>query len=818
MPSAQVFFAYLPGQAQTLIAIVFFAFLSMIAVFHVFFRFSWGSLTHWYTSADLGDEPRERFFFRTQLGAYTASLLLSNFIYSTANALDIQWILIHGVRRGSLCTAQGMIGQISGVANSYFTSAIAIHTFNSLVLRKRLPTWCCGATVTFGWVSAMISGIIPHVVLKNDLDPVYDRNGLSCGFSPEYSVLETVLQLTPIFIASLISVVCFVLIFLFLRGTLSISNGLHVNIDPEARRSATAGSLLEYHRFIAAIARSMLWYPVAYVGLMYPMVIISLASINEISVPFPAMVFANAFAATLGFANAMILLNILRIMAPVLSAHQAVHKIQASTGSESFFAGSKSPLVQEFKVSSPSAARAPAVVGPTSPLSPRTPRSPRTARVPPIIIPSRQNAIAVETVLLAQAVSGPSPPVPLSPRTPRLPTIAKPGSRRGTLQRTGTLVKQLMAKRPSIRLSIGKPIAVERQDAPLLEQTISSVAELNAMLSGPGLPSNPRTPRPREIRQSEGLPPPRRKYRSQLVHESSYEVLLARPPTPTADVQPTTPRAAVARSPSVRSGNSSIAESRTTLGRSRHDSAHDSLLTMYTNRSSIVQDGPVPPVPRLPAFAIEPSAGMQSASVTTFHGRQQDEPLPKAASPTNASDESSRSSADHSTVHLVNASANVSSTSIMMGSTRNRSRSRSRTRSDEVAVSAPPPPLPTDAMRRIPSTPELRVRRSVDQFAPHVLYPRSRTPLPSGTSRAGTPLIGLPQNPRAVRSRTPVPDRAPSAYADPFVTPTHSRQSSKASTAGSFGITAVPNGGQDRSGVLALRVASPSPKPVYGYF
>jgi hypothetical protein len=54
------------------------------------------------------------------------------------------------------------------------------------------------------------------------------------------------------------SAVLYSLIYLVLRGTLVIMGGLKIHLDPQQRWSGHHMSE-EYHRFMRAIARSMLW-------------------------------------------------------------------------------------------------------------------------------------------------------------------------------------------------------------------------------------------------------------------------------------------------------------------------------------------------------------------------------------------------------------------------------------------------------------------------------------------------------------------------------------------------------------------------------
>lgn len=51
-----------------------------------------------------------------------------------------------------------VLGEISDVANAYFTGAISIHAFNTLVCHNRMPIWVCVAAVGLGWVLAIVVG------------------------------------------------------------------------------------------------------------------------------------------------------------------------------------------------------------------------------------------------------------------------------------------------------------------------------------------------------------------------------------------------------------------------------------------------------------------------------------------------------------------------------------------------------------------------------------------------------------------------------------------------------------------------------------
>ncbi|KAH9925459.1 hypothetical protein B0H21DRAFT_826639 [Amylocystis lapponica] len=343
MSSQEMLMKYPAGHASALIAVVFFAVLSLAAIVFVFLRFSWFSsrAIFFKRGANTSREGpvQERAFFQTQLGAYTASLLFSNFLGSIAFMFNIQWINHGGVMKDSLCLSQGILSQVSDIANAYFVGTIAIHSFNTLVLRNRLSVWVCGSIVAFGWLLSIIVGVLPSVA-DGSSGPIYGYNGLYCGISEVYTTAQVILRLVPICLAALVSAVFYVLVYLILRGSLVINDGVKFNLDHEARKSVVvaSGDSLEYRHFIGTIVRSMLWYPVAYVGLLLWSIVVLFMQVSGGQLPFAFKVFASTCSAMLGLANALIILNTLRILAPMLQGPSATKQ---KDDVENFYSGAK---------------------------------------------------------------------------------------------------------------------------------------------------------------------------------------------------------------------------------------------------------------------------------------------------------------------------------------------------------------------------------------------------------------------------------------------------------------------------------------------
>ncbi|CDO76994.1 hypothetical protein BN946_scf184298.g21 [Trametes cinnabarina] len=367
MSSVQGTLVYEHGQASSLIAIVLFALISLLAIFGVLIRYSWDPLVAFVKKRQGSNQHHSRAFFHTQLGAYIASLMLSNALSSISMVVNVQWaadksvkdgkLVLHKMTgewnavsdnvtlKGMLCNTQGILMQIGDTGGAYFTGAIAVHTFNTLVLRNKLPGWICLAASILGWLVAIFMAATPTWVRNPTLGPIYGINGLSCGISKSWSILNTLLHLLPILLGSFVSVIFFTLVFLVLRGTLTIKDGIKLKLNRQHRWSMSSITTIEYQRFIAAVARSMLWYPFAFNILLLPEIIVGLMESSGMNVPFEALVFASTAGSLLGLANALILCNTLRILKPFLDGNLTLtSKKTKDSDMESFFAGAKSPL------------------------------------------------------------------------------------------------------------------------------------------------------------------------------------------------------------------------------------------------------------------------------------------------------------------------------------------------------------------------------------------------------------------------------------------------------------------------------------------
>ncbi|EKM58470.1 uncharacterized protein PHACADRAFT_252814 [Phanerochaete carnosa HHB-10118-sp] len=307
------------GQASSVAVVVAFAAISLVALDFFWLRVLYIAVSQLRNRASIQKKlSRERHIFHSQLGAYTVSLLISNLFSSVSFVLNAAYLTVGQITPGALCRSQATLSQVADVATAYFTGAIAVHTFNSLVLHRRLPVWFCGLVVVFGWMASIVMATVPaHFETK--YGPFYTIDGALCGISADYQIWETCIHLLPIFVASLVAVLFYALVFLIIRGTLAFRGGLKFNLDPEARRSTMYGNF-ESPKFIASVARSMLWYPAAYIALMFPHLIVCFMSASGIKVTFASRIFTAACSALLGLANVLVFCNSIRVMGPAFES------------------------------------------------------------------------------------------------------------------------------------------------------------------------------------------------------------------------------------------------------------------------------------------------------------------------------------------------------------------------------------------------------------------------------------------------------------------------------------------------------------------
>ncbi|KAF8207160.1 hypothetical protein K438DRAFT_1714041 [Mycena galopus ATCC 62051] len=320
--SALAFFPFTAQEIPGAIVVNAFAILSALALLSVAFRVIFLAVRRFFSGSS-GADSREYVFFNTVLGNYAACLLISNIINSIAGIMGLNQLMHGGIQEGAYCTTQAIVMQVANFAGAYFTIAIAIHTVNSLVLKKRQSTWVCITTISVGWMTSAVLAVAPLLYKTGATGSMYGISGLSCGIRDVYPRSLFFFHLLPIFITSIMSALLYSLIFLVLRGTLVIRGGLKFSLDPNER---WGGNVQNYHRFVARIARSMLWFPIAYILLLVPYSVTRLISLSGNECPFPLLVAAYVCWFMLGVVNVLVLYNTFRVLGPAFNGKTTSQK------------------------------------------------------------------------------------------------------------------------------------------------------------------------------------------------------------------------------------------------------------------------------------------------------------------------------------------------------------------------------------------------------------------------------------------------------------------------------------------------------------
>lgn len=257
---------------------------------------------------------RQVFFFRSQLGQYAFSLVLSKWFSALSGLITLKWIREGGITTGSYCASQGALHELGEFGSAFFVVAMGLHTFNTLVLHNRQPQWVGPLVVALGWAGALGISATPITMTDRAGGPLYNVGHLSCGFSRMSPVAHMILFFLPMFLGSLLSAFVYSLIFLVLRGTITINGGLRFQLDPENRLRLRNQTFEEYQRFIYSVARTMLWLPTTFILTLFPSSVVQSMDISGISVSTASVVFSCILVYLGGIIDVFILFNILKVL------------------------------------------------------------------------------------------------------------------------------------------------------------------------------------------------------------------------------------------------------------------------------------------------------------------------------------------------------------------------------------------------------------------------------------------------------------------------------------------------------------------------
>jgi len=202
---------------------------------------------------------------------------------------------------------------IGTVSSGYFTVAIAVHSFFSLVLQKRQSAIICRSIIAGGWFLSILMGAIPFGIRFPE-GAAYGPDGVICGIRSIFPKLQFFFHLLPILLSSFLGAILYSLTFLVLRGTVKFREGIKLTLNPAERWANRNKDDENYRRFVAKLSRSMLWYPVAYAVLLVPYSMVRLFALSGFPVSFEATAFAFVCWHLHGVVNVPLLYNTSRLL------------------------------------------------------------------------------------------------------------------------------------------------------------------------------------------------------------------------------------------------------------------------------------------------------------------------------------------------------------------------------------------------------------------------------------------------------------------------------------------------------------------------
>jgi hypothetical protein len=264
--------------------------------------------------------PDEHKFIRTHVAAYFFSLLLCDLAQGIGALLNTRWIAQGGIEVGSYCTAQAVIKQTGNVGTALWSFVIAVHTFDVLFLRWHIADYVCYGTLIGVWAFLGFIVILgPAVVESRARGPFYGISGYWCWITSAYPVERYALEYLFMFASAGLSFVLYFLVFLRLRGNVSVS-GWHIRFhrvqNGPGLDNTNSGLFHDGRRdpHLMQVARQMLWYPVAYTILVLPIAAARFSAFNGKDVPFGVTIFTSSIFMLSGFVNAILFTTTRRVI------------------------------------------------------------------------------------------------------------------------------------------------------------------------------------------------------------------------------------------------------------------------------------------------------------------------------------------------------------------------------------------------------------------------------------------------------------------------------------------------------------------------
>ncbi|KDQ15114.1 hypothetical protein BOTBODRAFT_174282 [Botryobasidium botryosum FD-172 SS1] len=254
-----------------------------------------GALKNWFLP-----RPQARYddFPLSHVEIYFINLMISDLVQAIGAMMNIGWVIHARVIENELCIAQAAFKQIGDVGVALSVMAISIHTFCVLFFKWTPPSSPLLAIVVIGliWLFLILDTSVGYTTHTH----YYGQNGYWCWIDDSYRAQEIVSEYLWMWLTAILNIFLYFLLFFCLRGNI-ITTGRRVRwrwIKSEETWVVPDTSLRH-----TAIARQMLWYPVAYMAVILPISAVRFLSFYNHKVAFPCTVFGGVLLGLSGVIN-----------------------------------------------------------------------------------------------------------------------------------------------------------------------------------------------------------------------------------------------------------------------------------------------------------------------------------------------------------------------------------------------------------------------------------------------------------------------------------------------------------------------------------
>ena len=198
-----------------------------------------------------------------------------------------------------------------------FTFVIAVQTFSLLFLYRDWSNRTCNIVLIVSWALLLFELCLENFVLTSpEKGPYYgiSTGGIWCWISPKYRIARYTTDYLFMTASAAFSFILYSLVFFRLRGNISVSAGYRISFHPRpatriGRTSDGTFVVTDDRRvesYLTTVAKHMLWYPIVYTFLIFPVAASRLSTFHGKPVPFFATMLTAAIFMLHGFFNTVL--------------------------------------------------------------------------------------------------------------------------------------------------------------------------------------------------------------------------------------------------------------------------------------------------------------------------------------------------------------------------------------------------------------------------------------------------------------------------------------------------------------------------------